>query len=298
VAPDFGRAARRALALLTALLLLPWLFVASSWSFPTWPRPSESPAPASAAVPVPAGYPALVVYVPIPLPDAERWIQQHYPGSLIGLRELETIDAAARRWDVSLALLLGMLGAEQGFLRYVPGNEEHALEFYANPFDYGVWPGSPYPLAIGLAASASGAASIVARIAEMFPRGAWDTATYRAFLSALSGWYAYGDTLRPDPTWMRNVALIAAGIWGAARSDLIGWAVLLARHLSAHALAALLATLGPAARHAASLARAIPVKLVAALSGAVLAAAALAAQLASAAGSLGEALLPLLALAA
>ena len=238
----------RAGATLMAFLLLPWLFISASWSFPHWPQESAAPAaPATAAVPVPAAYPAIVTYVPVPLAVVERWIQRRYPHSLVGLAELRVIDGAARHWDVSLPLLLGMLGAEQGFLRYVPGNRMHALEFAENPFDYGVWPGSPYPLAIGLKASATGAASIVARIAEMFPAGAWSAATYRAFYGALSGWYRWGNVLRTDRTWLRNVVLISAGIWGAVRADAVAWVLTLARRLTAGQLAALAAAVRRAA---------------------------------------------------
>lgn len=196
---------------------------------------------------MPAAYPAIVTYVPVPLTVVERWIQRHYPHSLVGLAELRVIDGVARHWDVSLPLLLGMLGAEQGFLRYVPGNRMHALEFAENPFDYGVWPGSPYPLAIGLKASADGAASIVSRIAETFPAGAWTAATYRAFCGALSGWYCWGDVLRVDRTWLRNVVVISAGVWGAVRADAVAWMLTLARRLTGTQLAALAAAVRRAA---------------------------------------------------
>ena len=45
------RLLRRAGAALMAFLLLPWLFISASWSYPHWPVESAAPAVATAAVP-------------------------------------------------------------------------------------------------------------------------------------------------------------------------------------------------------------------------------------------------------
>jgi hypothetical protein len=226
------RILRRWIAALLALLLLPWLFLGASVSFPRWPRPQPVRLPQP--VPVPDAFPVAVRYVPVPLPALEEWIQRHYPGTLVTLDDLRAIDQAARAWDVSLPLLLGILGAEQSFLNQGgPDGRNaagllHALTFRQNPFDYGVYPGSTAPFAIGVYASAYGAASIVARVIESFPARAWTQAEYQAFFRALSGYYVHGDVAAADAEWLANTARIAAALWGAAASHPAEWAAALA----------------------------------------------------------------------
>jgi hypothetical protein len=112
---DLRRLRRALAAFFVFLALLPWLALQALGSFPDlpWRRvPVRLPEPA----PVPVEYPVAVQWVPLPLPVLAEWIQRRYPGSLIGLEELEIIHGVARRWNVSTAILLGIVAAEHSFL--------------------------------------------------------------------------------------------------------------------------------------------------------------------------------------
>lgn len=223
-----GRLRRRAVAVLLAFLFLltPWLFLYSGVSTMRWrwtePEPQGARLPAPQ--PVPDAYPAVVQYIPLPLEAADRWIQENYPGSLIGLDELRQIDEAAREWNVSPAILLGILGAEQSFLSPRAVGWYHALRFYENPFDYGVWPGSPLVFAIGVRKSAEGAASLVARAVLSMPARDWTQAEFGEFFRRLSGVYVHGDPGAPDADWIRNVTAVQSALWTASAASPVLWA--------------------------------------------------------------------------
>ncbi|MBE3590689.1 MAG: hypothetical protein IMW98_07695 [Firmicutes bacterium] len=215
---DVTRAGRW-LAMMLILALLPWMFIQSSWSFPRYPVrepvpvdvPVEEPAPA--AEPVPQGYPVPLTWTPVPLAVLWDWVQRNYPDTVLTQADVATIDAVARQWNVSTELLFGILVAEQGFLSVSRVGLQHALEFHENPFDYGVYPGSPFPFAIGVEKSAEGAAGIIARAIEGYPAGDWDLATWQSFWASLSGVYVHGDVHSPSETWVRNVTVTMSGVW-------------------------------------------------------------------------------------
>lgn len=216
---------RRLMALFAiGLLLLPWMFRYTGASYPDiglrQPAPVRLPAPA----PVPETYPLAVRWVPLPLPEVAKWIEKRYPGSLIGIDEITVIDEVARRWNVSTILLLAIVGAEHSFLAPGVVGLNHALKFYQNPFSYGVWPGSPYPVSIGLEASASGAASIVSRVIRSMPEGRWGEAEYGEFYKRLSGVYVLGDAQAVHGSWLRNVSLISRSLWETVASNSQAWA--------------------------------------------------------------------------
>ncbi|MDI3297597.1 MAG: hypothetical protein QJR08_00345 [Bacillota bacterium] len=213
------RLARRILAAFLALIMLPWMFLQSSWSFPRYPVrepvPMDVPVaePAPAAEPVPQGYPVTLTWTPVPLSVLWDWVQRNYPDTVLTPADIAAIDAVAHKWNVSTELLFGILVAEQGFLSPSRVGLQHALEFHANPFDYGVYPGSPFPFAIGVEKSAEGAASIVARTIEAYPAGNWDQTTWLSFWAALSGVYVNGDVHKPATSWIKNVATTMRQVW-------------------------------------------------------------------------------------
>lgn len=252
---------RRAVAVLLAFvfLLLPWLFLSAGVSTMSWrwPRPAPEGVRLPAPRPVPDAYPAAVQYIPLPLDAVEAWIQNRYPGSLIGLKELQDIDAAAREWNVSPAILLGILGAEQSFLSPQAVGYYHALRFYQNPFDYGVWPGSPMVFAIGVRKSAEGAASIVARAILSMPARDWSPLEFGEFYRRLSGVYVHGDMSAPDVDWTRNVTSIASALWAASAASPVEWARLLLSALASDHLARLADSLQNLAASAVDAARGV-----------------------------------------
>lgn len=218
------RRLRRLLALLAAFLILPWMFRYVGVSYPD--RALEQPAPVRlpAPVPVPDAYPVTVRWAPLPLPALAEWVERRYPGALIGLEEIAVIDGVARQWNVSTILLLSIVGAEHSFLAPGAVGLAHALRFYQNPFSYGVYPGSPFPFAIGLEASAAGAASIVSRVVRSLPPGQWGEAEHAEFYRRLSGVYVLGDAGATHGTWLRNVSLISRSLWETAAADPREWA--------------------------------------------------------------------------
>lgn len=169
------RLSTKVIALLLALLMLPWLFIGniSETLLYSIEEPAIEPVSVPSFAPVPAGYPVLVQYVPLDLSAVEGWIQSHYPGSLVDIPMLQAIDQAAKEANVNLGILLGILAAEQSMLSPSIVGYAHAMHYYDNPFDYGVYPGSTFPFAIGAYASAKGASSLAVRSLESFAPGAW-----------------------------------------------------------------------------------------------------------------------------
>ena len=215
--PHFNRDMRRLRSALivglSLIMLLPWLFVQSSVSCNQWngckrdnPNEERLPEPSPEAVPVPETYSTVVTYVQIPEATVSAWITKHYPDSLVNTpSDLGQIALAAKHYNVSEFILLGILGAEQGFVSPSATGIGHALWALGNPFDYGVWPGSPFKQDIGVYQSALGTASLVARVAEGFQPGTWDKTQLTEFFMALSGWFANGNVDKVDLSWMHNV---------------------------------------------------------------------------------------------
>ncbi|AEJ40826.1 hypothetical protein TPY_2666 [Sulfobacillus acidophilus TPY] len=199
------------------MLFLPWLFVGElPWAIQESQNPSGDqgflPIPLVAAAPVPATAPAELQYWPLPISAAQQWIEQHDPGALAGLPQyvavLQAADAAARRYNLNPLLLLGELGAEQAFLSPdVPGGMAHALQFVQNPWDYGVYPGSPFAFDIGPQQSALGAASLTAQMADsVLHTGHWSWSTFEIALAQ-----RYAQAWQP---WVRNTF----GLWAAMQA--------------------------------------------------------------------------------
>lgn len=207
-----------ALAVL-AWMGLPWLFIgegprnAQQAQAPGWDLGGFLPAPAPEAAPLPRTAPLALQYWPVPEAAAQAWIRRHYPGALagepIGAPVVAAALAAGRRYNLNPLLLLGILAAEQGFLSpNVPGGLAHAELFLQNPWDYGVWPGSPFRFAIGAQASALGAAALVDRVAQAVLRRGW---SWGAFEADLARTYVGA----PSADWVRNTF----GTWAAMAAD-------------------------------------------------------------------------------
>jgi hypothetical protein len=222
---------------LLAFMLLPWLFVSfygqALQNGPNWCAPGPGAVEcydgAPVTVPVriyarvPTWAPVAVQYTPMPIPTMQRWIDAHYPGNAMTPGILTAADTAAHGANLSVTILLGILAAEQSFLD--TPDHTHNVLFQENPWDYGVYPGSPFPFAIGPLASAKGAASIVASVARVvFVRGAKDTkALLGAFASILSGIYVNGQADFPDMAWARTVFGVALSLVQAGTASVFGW---------------------------------------------------------------------------
>lgn len=190
------RLSTKIIVLLLALLMLPWLFIGniSETLLYSIEEPASEPVNVPDFAPIPAGYPVVVQYVPLDLSAVEGWIQTHYPGSLVDLPMLQAIDQAAKEANINIGILLGILAAEQSMLNPSIVGYGHALRYYDNPFDYGVYPGSPFPFAIGAYASAKGATSLAARSIETFSTGAWNADQYIQWMGFFENWYVNGIT--------------------------------------------------------------------------------------------------------
>lgn len=201
---------RKGIVIFFLFIMIPWLFV--SLVPQSLNRPDDETGDEPIQIPkyeaVPVSYPQAIRYVFIPPLALETWIQAHYPGSLVDPDMLTQIEAAAQQADVSVPLLLGILGAEQSFLQPAAVGYYHAVNFVANPFDYGVWPGSPYAFSIGAEKSAEGAAELVARTVEAMPPGAWSPETYRQFFGTLENFYVRGVSEMTSAwgSWANNVS--------------------------------------------------------------------------------------------
>lgn len=222
------RQRRRLILVLTVLaFLLPWLFVAKMPAAQQWRNDANSagflPVPVGAAVPLPSSAPRLLQYWPIPVSAVQSWIEHDQPGALAGLPSHANIIQAAitagRRDNLNPLLLLSILDAEQSFLSpHVPGGLAHAQLFTENPWDYGVYAGSPFAFNIGPTRSAEGAATLVDEIALAVLHHGWSWSTFEMTLA-----HRYAQNWQPwvhitFTTWstmQRNVT-IASGILSLA----------------------------------------------------------------------------------
>lgn len=207
---------RKGLLIGLILLFLPWLFFGNLGNALRWPtddpNPGDEPITIRDFQPVPVSYPVAIRFTDMPIQALGKWIQDHYPGSLVDNTMLEQIAQAAKTADVSIPLLLGILGAEQSFLSNgTAGGELHDLQFYKNPFDYGVFPGSPFEFDIGAYKSALGAARMVAQTIEAMPPGAWSQLQYQQFFGTLENYYVHGWSTMS--TQLGNWAKSVESIW-------------------------------------------------------------------------------------
>lgn len=200
-----GHLFRNVLISFLIVLMLPWLFMSQipQTLRSTIEKPAVKPVSIPDFAPVPAEYPVILQWMPQDLTAVEGWIQKYYPGSLVDKDMLSDIDRAAEEANVNLGILLGILTAEQSMLKPSVVGLSHAIKYTANPFDYGVWPGSPFPFAIGAYASARGAASLAARSIQSFPSGVWTAEQYIQWMGFFENWYVRGVT-----------AISAIGNWG------------------------------------------------------------------------------------
>jgi len=201
---------RNALISLLIFMMLPWLFMAhipQTFQYAVEQPAALEPVTIPDFAPVPAAYPVVLQWMPQDLTAVEGWTQTHYPGSLVSLDMLNQIDRAAKEANVNLGILLGILTSEQSMLSPTIVGFAHASQYVANPFDYGVWPGSPFPFAIGAYASAKGAASLAARSIESFPSGVWTGDQYIQWMGFFESWYVNGVA-----------AISAIGDWGQTLS--------------------------------------------------------------------------------
>lgn len=209
------RLSTKVIAMLLALLLLPWLFMGN---IPETLRysvdePAMEPVNVPDFAPVPAGYPVVLQYIPLDLSAVEDWIQNQYPGSLVDIPMLQAIDRAAKEANVNLGILLGILAAEQSMLTPSVVGYAHAMRYYDNPFDYGVYPGSPFPFAIGAYASAKGASSLAVRSMEAFSVGSWSADQFAQWMGFFENWYVNGiSAFSTIGDWGNNVS----SVWNSA----------------------------------------------------------------------------------
>ncbi len=208
---------RRVIGLLIILaFLLPWLFVAKMPAAQQWRDEGNSvgflPVPVGAAVPLPTTAPRILQYWPIPVGAVQNWIEQDSPGALAGEPAYANIIQAAmtagKRDNLNPLLLLGILNAEQSFLSpNVPGGLAHAQLFTENPWDYGVYPGSPFAFDIGPTQSAEGAATLVDEMALAVLRQGWSWSTFESALAQ-----RYAQNWQP---WVR----ITFSTWSAMEQN-------------------------------------------------------------------------------
>lgn len=206
------RLSTKLIAILLALLMLPWLFIFNISDTLLYsieePSLTQEPVTVPNFEPVPVGYPVVVQYIPLDLSAVEDWIQTQYPGSLVDLPMLQAIDRSAKEANINLGILLGILAAEQSMLTPSIVGYGHAMRFYDNPFDYGVYPGSPFPFAIGAYASAKGASSLAVRSIESFAAGSWSADQFTQWMGFFENWYVNGIT-----------AFSTIGNWGNTLSN-------------------------------------------------------------------------------
>ena len=194
-------------------LLLPWLFAVVP---PGFARPDQGTGeetsqvePAIAGQPIHATAPIWVQYSPMPQVYIDAWLKKQYPGTAVTVPMLGTIATAAKKFNVNELILLGILNAEQGMLSrnlLMQDGMAHYLWALENPFDYGVWPGSPFKHDIGVLKSAEGAAADVAAVANGMPKVLWQQLGLKGFFLAMSGYFDNGNTAKIDPSWVANIA--------------------------------------------------------------------------------------------
>ncbi len=209
------RLIRRILTATLILFLLPWLFAIVPASFTRYDTPGESEAPGVEPVitgqPVRASAPIWTQYSPLPQAYVEGWLEKHYPGTAVTADWLGQIAQAAKQFNVNELFLLGILNAEQGMLDrnlLLQDGLSHYQWALQNPFDYGVYPGSPFNQDIGVLKSAEGAAQDVAAAINAVSPALWPQLGMSGFFSALSGFYVNGTPDDPDMGWVHNVASV------------------------------------------------------------------------------------------
>lgn len=186
------RRVRRIILICIAFLLLPWLFVmkepAANQQYDDQGDAGFLPIPLAQVITIPSSAPAELQYWPVSVTDVQQWIEAHYPGALAGLPQYRNVIvaavAAAKKDNLNPLLLLGILASEQSFLSpNVAGGMAHATTFLANPWDYGVYAGSPFAFAIGPMQSAEGAAAIADEVAMAVLKHGWSWTTFELDLA-------------------------------------------------------------------------------------------------------------------
>ena len=160
--------------------------------------------------PVTKKQPAWMQYTPLPVPLLERTIQAQYPGSRITPAMLRQIAVAAKKENINELALLGILGADQDMLDTQllrSTGSAHVAWVLQNPFNYGVWPGSPYQHNIGVYRSALGAAATMAAFLNS-RHTSGSSPTLSGVLVPFSGVWVYGNAAKPDKAFAEQMQTV------------------------------------------------------------------------------------------